>query len=263
MKKFIGIILSCFLHHICSATLFVNILQQPDTIVCTGNAVEYHIDFENNGVDDVYFWVSCNPNINFNSENSQNWTAQCINGQEGIAYTCGSSMTATNTWCSNTFLAYGGSTNYQFDGKGQRYLAIRKYLSQVGPYVYYSYGWIKIECSEDGSQLIVYGWAYSDEGEIETQPTNTPSIRAGLGECYTSVNELYLPKNTFIKSDDKLVVTFSEPLTINIYDISGRNVRVFKFEGGTNSYDITSFTSNIYFAEVKSRDKVKVLKLFL
>lgn len=200
------------------ATVRVNMYATPVTITGThGSTNSHYIDAENDGIEDLRIFIqdyNGDFRIYVESLNSQGLQAEYINVEQGVAYQCGASFGAGVGWYHYIYLA-DADEDFQFDGRGARYLAIRKEIATD----YYVYGWLKLQCASDASEFTVHGFAYNDE------PEYFPNISAGEGECInaTGLNDLELPANAVTIQGRELTINFPQFLSVRLFDVTGNN----------------------------------------
>src|SRR5688572_16005672 len=156
MKPLLSCLLITCAMHSGYATLNVHMFSTPVTVTgVENNDKYYYFDPQNDGIDDARITISNtsidNFNIFFESINDQYIDVENINYDDAIAYNCGASFGAGEfTDAESDPFAIGylakESGDAQFDGKGPRYLALRKDFGGYGVY-----GWIKVECAADAS----------------------------------------------------------------------------------------------------------------
>ncbi len=265
MKKFFLCLAAISIALAGSAAIYVNMYTTPVTVTGSTTTPKYHyMDAENDGIDDVRFRIEYefgSYEITFRAHNGQSYYAEYINSPwEGIAYNCGASFGAGGNWIgvSDDLLLAIEDGDAQFDGKGPRYLAVRKWV-QTTPDNGYIYGWVKLECAQDASQFTVYGFAYDDALIIYN-----PTIKAGQGECFgaTSNAELELPAQSVIARDGKLRINYHQPLSLRLFDVAGRKLMERQFEGGAEEFDLPR-VSGLFFVQISDGLKPKTIKLLL
>lgn len=241
----------------CSATL--NVTMFPSPVVVTGQAgvtKYYSIDVDNNGIDDLRFKIFSfgGYEISFESLNEQYLEAEYINSAHAIAYTCGALFGAGSGWASEVYLALEDD-DYQFDGKGPRYLAVRKQIGDP-PFETYIYGWAKIECAADGSQFILYGYAYQDVTSYN------PNVIAGQGECVlnTFTPDWVFSEKIISLMENRLVIDYSEPLQFRVFDASGKLLLSDNLSPGRKEYYLSKAKAGIVLIEIEDGLRTKVFK---
>lgn len=240
-----------------NATVRVNMYASPVTIAGThGSTNSHYIDAENDGIEDLRIYVedyNGDFRIYVETINNQGLQAEYINTEQGIAYQCGASFGAGVGWYGYVKLA-DADEDFQYDGRGARYLAIRKEIATD----YYVYGWLKLQCASDASEFTVYGFAYNDA------PEYFPNISAGEGECMgaTGLDELDLSANAVTIQGRELTINFSHSLTVRMFDTAGKKLLEYQFEGGSDKIYLPQPTG-VYLMEVSDGIKTKTMKMRL
>lgn len=266
MKKLFFALLAMVSVNALQAALHVNMYSTPVTVTGSTTTAKYHyIDADNNGIDDCYFKIEyefSTYEIVFHEVNSQDFQSEYLSnlpGWEAIAYNCSSNFGAGIGWTYDDVILAQQNNDVQFDGKGPRYLPVRKRISYT-PYYEYIYGWIKVECALDASSFTVYGFAYNDVVVIE----ENYSIKAGQGECFgaTAIDAPALPAAAVFACNGTLKVNFPQPLQLRLFDVTGKLVTEYQSTGGSEEFDLPG-NAGLYFMHVTGAIKPKTIKVVL
>lgn len=242
------------------ATLHVYMYPTPVTVTAGsfGTSNEHDIDVNNDGIDDIridvthtstdYYYVA------FESLNNQPIEAEYINGNEAIAYNCQANFGVGAGWSSSAKLAEDISPN-QFDGKGPRYMALRREYTPY-PFQDFVYGWLKVECPDEANQFTIYGYGYEDT------PGYTPTLKAGQGECFnipTAINDV-LPSAAVIVHEGKIILESAKPVSIRLFDTAGR--RLNEYQTGTGKHEfLLPVYSGLMLLEISDGIKPRTIKI--
>lgn len=242
------------------AALHVFMYPTPVTVTAgTFNTTRGHdIDVNHDGIDDIRIDVTHTPTdhyyVGFESLNNQEIEAEYINGNEAIAYNCSASYGAGSGWSSNAILANDISPA-QFDGKGARYVALRKEIIP-DPFQSFIYGWLKVECPVEANQFTIYGYGYDDT------PGFNPTVKAGQGECYgiSSAANDDLPVESVNIQNGKMKLVSAKPFFIRLFDAAGKNLREYQTETGQNEFCLPEY-SGLMLLEISDGIKPRVIKI--
>jgi hypothetical protein len=242
------------------AAMQVYMFPTPVTVVAGSFSTTryYDIDVDNNGIDDIRIDVTKTGlgdfYVSFESLNNQKIDAEYINSNHAIAYNCSASYGAGIGWTSSAIMAKSVSPA-QFDGKGPRYMAMRKEVVPP-PFQSFVYGWLKLECPQEADEFTLYGYGYDDT------PSFNPSVRAGQGECFNAPTGIYEKLNDHILyvADNKINFTTSSNLTLRLFDVAGRMLSQYRTEIGLNRIDLPEF-SGMLFLEISDGMRARTIKI--
>ncbi|HET8963659.1 MAG TPA: T9SS type A sorting domain-containing protein [Chitinophagales bacterium] len=120
------------------------------------------------------------------------------------------------------------------------------------------YGWIRCDVKDEGRTLVIKDYAY------ELQPDHP--IVAGSTEHYVDISETQIDKGIVIYSYDKTVFIQVKDFSnaeISIADMSGKVLIKKMLYAKNEQIEMTAYPSGIYFATVKSADKMFSKKVIL
>ena len=257
MKELLLLIMSVSFSLICQATLHVNMFPNPVQITLSpGNSwVSWGSDSVGPAVNDFLFVIAANVDTQafcFVESGAGGCTfAVDSNTWNAKAFSCRDIIPINTSWKQPATLAQQiGDAN--FDGQGIRYLAFRKEVTGG-----YKYGWYKVDCSDDGESLTIYGYAFDDRVD------SFPTILMGEGDCVSGIAEVEAFNPIIMCYQDKIDVTYPEPLELRLYDLQGRLLKVFQFKGGEAAYDFSNLDRSMYILEFTNERLKKSMKIEL
>ena len=257
--KLIYYTIALFMSQMVTATEHVHVFATPDTfnVDYIHPYVSHNIDINNDGLNDIqlfFYLTGIDTTISASTIGANGWEME-ISSQSGhdraVAYNCGANVNSGSGFSA-------GIAFYDFfNGQGPRYLSVRK-LTPGG--VYYYYGWAKLEVNAGGTQCIIYATGYSDAFLTGTE---TDQI-VGNGECvHIGIDEQALPNFNITANDGYLKLSGTEPATIHVIDVLGKQLSSFQFEGGNTTYDMHNLGSGYYFIEAVNGTRKKTMKVIL